>query len=479
MASANRVLVQQTTNQHTLISRVAAELKFTVHDLDDERLLKVWNDCEEHVKKHHWDADCLWAVNVDYLQDQVLKAVHSQVRKYFAFAYAFACFHLLTSPVHNAGIKAAPLDLGPPSKVFGSPFSHGVLEWCYNHAVADNAPYMKARGAFHNLSEVTLRLEDRKNMWKSGQVPGLVHDYHVCPQPGMVWIPQIGQVCFESCVGETPERARSVLDEATKLVGGRDLVLAHGILPNDHMALVVEFAPDADAKSPAARLQYKMALLDLYEWQTWLLRGEVVMLDECLRGILRARLQAGGQAQPSWFLEERKRLVNHYWTQDSSVLLAAQHAAMTFDARHRAKTLLDGVPKNDEEATLGRLVQFVDCKSAESILPLAERQAMVKQLAKPWVTLHIMRLWGQAGATGNLDAMVDELVDFVRAVPSGKPKHEPLATISPPRHRWELMVQSLGNLDMLKRVEEAMLETERAYLAGEPEQSEQPAEGIQ
>ncbi|KAK8096292.1 hypothetical protein PG999_014314 [Apiospora kogelbergensis] len=137
MASADRVLVQQTTNQHTLISRVAAELKFTVHDLDDERLLKVWNDCEEHVKKIHWVADCLWAVNVDYLQDQVLKAVYSQVRKYFAFAFAyfppspalpFACFHLLTSPVHNAAIKAAPLDLGPPPKIFGSPFSHGILE---------------------------------------------------------------------------------------------------------------------------------------------------------------------------------------------------------------------------------------------------------------------------------------------------------------------------------------------------------------
>ncbi|KAK8127153.1 uncharacterized protein PG998_002912 [Apiospora kogelbergensis] len=452
MASANRVLVQQTTNQHTLISRVATELKFTVHDLDDERLLKVWNDCEERVKKIHWDADWLWAVNVDYLQDQVLKAVHSQVRR--------------------------PLDLGPPSKVFGSPFSHGVLEWCYNHAVADNAPYMKARGAFHNLSEVTLRLEDRKNMWKSGQVPGLVHDYHVCPQPGMVWIPQIGQVCFESCVGETPERARSVLDEATKLVGGRDLVLAHGMLPNEHMALVLEFAPGADAESPAARLQYKRALLDLHEWQTWLLRGQVVMLDECLRGILRVRLQAGGQAQPPWFLEERKWLVNYYWTQESSVLLAAQHAALTFDKRHRAKTLLDGVPKNDEEATLGRLVQFVDCKGADSVLPLAERQAMVKQLAKPWVTLHIMRLWGKAGATGNLDATVDELVDFVRAAPSGQAKHEPWATISPPRHRWELMVQSLGKLDMLKRVEEAMLETERADLAGEPE-PEQPDEGVQ
>lgn len=203
---------------------------------------------------------------------------------------------LLTNSDKDGGVKAKPLDLGEPKITFGAPFSHEVLEWCYNKALDTKALYMAAHGAFKNLSEVTLRRKDRVAMWKSGQVPGLVHDYQVCPQPGMVWIPQIGQVCFESCVGADTQRARSVLDEAMKLVCGRDLVLAYGVLPNDHKALVVEFAADADAESVAVRLQYRQVLLDLLQWQTRLLRGEVVVLDECLRGILGARLQAGARA---------------------------------------------------------------------------------------------------------------------------------------------------------------------------------------
>ncbi|KAK8096293.1 hypothetical protein PG999_014315 [Apiospora kogelbergensis] len=66
-----------------------------------------------------------------------------------------------------------------------------------------------ARDASNNLSEVTLRLEDRKTMWKSGQVPGLVHDYQVGPQPGMVWTPHIGRTSRRCWISSNGRRGCS------------------------------------------------------------------------------------------------------------------------------------------------------------------------------------------------------------------------------------------------------------------------------
>lgn len=63
--------------------------------------------------------------------------------------------------------------------------------------------------------------------------------------------------------------------------------------------------------------------------------------------------------------------------------------------------------------------------------------------------------------------MVNELVEFVRADEMSNPmtnllteeqraKHGFWATISPPRDRWELMVQNIGDLDLLNGVERAL-----------------------
>ncbi|KAK7993142.1 hypothetical protein PG989_006523 [Apiospora arundinis] len=450
MAAANGMLVQigLTVAQQEKRHRICAGLKDAICTLDDAALDEAFAACETKFLEAHWVAgSSTWAVNVDYFRDAVLKTVHAKV---------------------HGGVKAKPLDLGEPKITFGAPFSHEVLEWCYNKALDTKALYMAAHGAFKNLSEVTLRRKDRVAMWKSGQVPGLVHDYQVCPQPGMVWIPQIGQVCFESCVGADTQRARSVLDEAMKLVCGRDLVLAYGVLPNDHKALVVEFAADADAESVAVRLQYRQVLLDLLQWQTRLLRGEVVVLDESLRGILGARLQAGARAQPPrGLLEERQKLLRRYWCHDSQLLVAAQNAAITAAARQAADTLFDNVQGSDEKAHLDRLFTFVATTGHRAILPVAERQAMVKDKAKPYVLLHIMRLWTQGAGKGKLEDMVNELVEFVRADEMSNPmtnllteeqraKHGFWATISPPRDRWELMVQNIGDLDLLNGVERAL-----------------------
>ncbi|KAK8079225.1 hypothetical protein PG994_003032 [Apiospora phragmitis] len=69
--------------------------------------------------------------------------------------------------------------------------------------------YLVVYGWFENLSDHELRPQARVAMWKSKQVAGLLHNATVCPQNGLVWIPQIGQVSFESCIGNHEEQTRS------------------------------------------------------------------------------------------------------------------------------------------------------------------------------------------------------------------------------------------------------------------------------
>ncbi|KAK8109346.1 hypothetical protein PG984_015147 [Apiospora sp. TS-2023a] len=49
----------------------------------------------------------------------------------------------------------------------------------------------------------------------------------------MIWIPQIKQFSFQTCVGANAGQVKFMLDQAEKFICRRDLVLAYGVLPNN------------------------------------------------------------------------------------------------------------------------------------------------------------------------------------------------------------------------------------------------------
>ncbi|KAK7908913.1 hypothetical protein PG985_014791 [Apiospora marii] len=303
---------------------LSQDLKAEFPGVDDRGFDDYVDICSKKVRQWLWeDGGTAWTVNVDWYLDEVHKAVWFFLHRHYQ-------------------APAKPLLYVGATKKFGSPFSRDLLEWCYNQALDEKKQYMLARGDFDNISDYQLRSRDRMLMYKSGQVGGLVHDAHICPQFGMIWIPQVERVSFESCVGANADQIKAMLGEAEKLVCGPNLVLAHGVLPNNgHRALVLEFADGADGKSPVVWADYKRAFLDLLEWQMRLLvEQRPVKLAGFLRDTMMTRLGTEFQVQSAPVpREKRTALVRRYWASIESALLAAQQAAITAGVHEQGRYL--------------------------------------------------------------------------------------------------------------------------------------------
>lgn len=387
--------------------------------------------------------------------------------------------------------NAAPVDKPCPVGVrvahhYASPFSYDLLRHCYMRAVSTEQPYMRAKGQILYMNGHESRLEDRLVLFRSGQVGGLLHDADVSPEPGAVFVPAIGRVSWESVVG-----SQAMLDEATSLACGRDLVLVCGVLPNGHSAVVLDFAAGADAENVGVRARYKQVLRDLFEWQHLLLRGKVVTLADGLRAILSDRLKEDpkvpvaapapppkGQGVPEYdeVVKDRKTLVREYWAYDEAVLIRAQQAALSHRGWGIAKRLLAKVDETDDKAVLAQLVKFVNTKGPLSVLPLAERQLMVRRHTHWPVTLHIIQTFAQGcNANGRLSEGTARLIELVRAedptqnallLPHDRlqqraaAEHADWAALCSPRARWEIVK------DLWQQALPDMVESVRVALDG-------------
>ncbi|KAK8057969.1 hypothetical protein PG996_011906 [Apiospora saccharicola] len=284
------------------------------------------------VRNKLWLGGAAWSVNADYYIDEVHKTMWDSLHQ-----------------TANMPKKDFPFGTSPPPKRFGQPFSREVLVWCYEKALETRQIYMLATGKLRVLSDNPPPGRPAERLTLSRKVGGFPNDPQICPERGMIWIPQKGPVNFESCVAANAATAKSTLQAAEKLICGGSFVLLYGDLPNGHKALLLELAPGADPDDEAVAGHYKRAFGDLLAWQFKLLRGQPIGLLACLRGLEDERLQEGlGEKiskKPLGFGsdddDERSKLVHKYWTSNDNALLWYQNSAVASQTRIRAKNCRD------------------------------------------------------------------------------------------------------------------------------------------